>query len=157
MTASVYWYICARAAYPSPIPVAAGDQREFNRRSANAIAGLSKSRHGVGDLLARPIVKAIGDHLLCDGSAVGRTDFPQLFAEIGTEWGVGNGTTTFNLPNLIGTDLPVPATAPPQVIEDGSVSTGETIVEPVSPGETGGTTGGNVNPGKRYRGEVALP
>lgn len=38
---------------------------------------------------------------LCDGSAVGRADYPQLFAAISTYWGVGNGSTTFNLPNLV--------------------------------------------------------
>jgi len=39
--------------------------------------------------------------LLCDGGAVSRTDYPLLFASLGTRYGAGNGTTTFNLPNLI--------------------------------------------------------
>lgn len=39
--------------------------------------------------------------LMCDGGAVLRTDYPLLFAAIGTRYGAGNGTTTFNLPNLI--------------------------------------------------------
>lgn len=38
--------------------------------------------------------------LLCDGSAVSRTDYAALFAVIGTTYGSGNGSTTFNLPNL---------------------------------------------------------
>lgn len=38
--------------------------------------------------------------LLCDGSAVSRTDYAALFAVIGTTYGAGNGSTTFNLPNL---------------------------------------------------------
>ena len=38
--------------------------------------------------------------LLCDGSAVSRTTYADLFAVIGTTFGVGNGSTTFNLPNL---------------------------------------------------------
>ena len=42
------------------------------------------------------------NHLLCDGSAVSRTTFAGLFAVIGTTYGAGNGSTTFNLPNLIG-------------------------------------------------------
>lgn len=41
-------------------------------------------------------------HLLCDGSAVSRTTYAELFATIGTTYGVGNGSTTFNLPNLKG-------------------------------------------------------
>ena len=39
--------------------------------------------------------------LLCDGSAVSRTDYAALFAVIGTTYGTGDGSTTFNLPNLV--------------------------------------------------------
>lgn len=35
-----------------------------------------------------------------DGSAVSRATYSNLFAAIGTIWGVGNGTTTFNLPGM---------------------------------------------------------
>lgn len=38
--------------------------------------------------------------LVCDGSAVSRTTYADLFSAIGTTWGAGNGTTTFNLPDL---------------------------------------------------------
>jgi len=37
--------------------------------------------------------------LLCDGSAVSRATYAALFAVIGTTWGSGNGTTTFNIPD----------------------------------------------------------
>lgn len=37
--------------------------------------------------------------LLCDGTAVSRTTYSALFAAIGTTWGAGNGSTTFNLPD----------------------------------------------------------
>lgn len=40
-------------------------------------------------------------YLICNGSAVSRTAFPDLFNAIGTAYGIGDGTTTFNLPNLI--------------------------------------------------------
>lgn len=40
--------------------------------------------------------------LLCDGSAVSRTTYATLFAAIGTTWGNGDGSTTFNLPDLRG-------------------------------------------------------
>ena len=40
-------------------------------------------------------------YLLCNGSAVSRTTYADLFAAIGTTYGAGNGSTTFNLPNLI--------------------------------------------------------
>ena len=38
--------------------------------------------------------------LLCDGSAVDRTLYAALFNVIGTTYGSGNSSTTFNLPNL---------------------------------------------------------
>lgn len=40
--------------------------------------------------------------LMCNGAAVSRTDYATLFAAIGTTWGAGNGSTTFNLPDLRG-------------------------------------------------------
>ena len=39
--------------------------------------------------------------LLCDGSAVSRTNYAKLFSAIGTIYGEGDGSTTFVLPNLI--------------------------------------------------------
>ena len=38
--------------------------------------------------------------LACDGSAVSRTDYADLFAAIGTTFGPGDGISTFNLPGL---------------------------------------------------------
>jgi microcystin-dependent protein len=40
--------------------------------------------------------------LLCDGSAVSRTTYAALFAVVSTTYGVGNGTTTFNVPDCTG-------------------------------------------------------
>ena len=40
--------------------------------------------------------------LACDGSAVSRTTYARLFAAVGTTWGPGNGSTTFNVPDLRG-------------------------------------------------------
>lgn len=39
--------------------------------------------------------------LLCDGSAVNRSVYAALFAIISTTYGAGDGSTTFNLPNLV--------------------------------------------------------
>ena len=41
-------------------------------------------------------------YLFCNGQAVSRTDYSRLFSVIGTIYGAGNGTGTFNLPNLQG-------------------------------------------------------
>ena len=39
--------------------------------------------------------------LICDGSAISRTTYSALFSAIGTTFGSGDGSTTFNLPDLI--------------------------------------------------------
>jgi hypothetical protein len=40
-----------------------------------------------------------GNSLECNGTEISRTTYARLFAKIGTTYGVGNGSTTFNLPN----------------------------------------------------------
>lgn len=40
--------------------------------------------------------------LLCDGSAVSRATYSDLFTAISTTFGAGNGSTTFNLPDIRG-------------------------------------------------------
>lgn len=48
-------------------------------------------------------ISAIPDGwFLCDGSAISRTTYDALFAVIGVTWGIGDGSSTFNLPNLLG-------------------------------------------------------
>jgi len=41
-------------------------------------------------------------YLECDGAAVSRTTYAALFAVIGTAWGAGDGSTTFNVPEMRG-------------------------------------------------------
>jgi len=40
-------------------------------------------------------------YLACDGSAISRSAYARLFSVIGTTWGIGDGSVTFNLPNLM--------------------------------------------------------
>lgn len=54
----------------------------------------------VGTIVAYGGTTAPDGWLLCDGSAVSRSEYPQLFAVIGTAFGAGDGSTTFNVPNL---------------------------------------------------------
>jgi hypothetical protein len=44
-------------------------------------------------------------YLLCDGSAISRSTYARLFGVISTTFGVGDGTTTFNIPNFTGAFL----------------------------------------------------
>jgi microcystin-dependent protein len=39
--------------------------------------------------------------MMCDGAAVSRADFAALYAVVGDIYGAGDGSTTFNLPNLL--------------------------------------------------------
>lgn len=41
-------------------------------------------------------------YLVCNGSAVSRSTYSELFNVIGTTYGAGDGNTTFNLPNMSG-------------------------------------------------------
>ena len=55
-----------------------------------------------GSLMAYAASSAPTGWLLCDGSAVSRTTYATLYAVIGTTWGAGDTTTTFNVPDLRG-------------------------------------------------------
>ncbi|NJB67208.1 phage-related tail fiber protein [Desulfobaculum xiamenense] len=56
----------------------------------------------VGAIIAVATATAPKHHLKCNGAAVGRTTYANLFAAIGTRFGAGDGSTTFNLPDLRG-------------------------------------------------------
>lgn len=46
-----------------------------------------------------PGAPAPGGFLMCDGSAVSRTTYADLFAKVGVMYGAGDGFATFNVPN----------------------------------------------------------
>ena len=52
-----------------------------------------------GSIVMWPTSSAPSSYLSCDGTAVSRTTYAALFAVIGTTFGIGDGSTTFNLPN----------------------------------------------------------
>ena len=66
-------------------------------------------------------------YFLCDGSAISRTTYAALFTIVGTTHGAGNGSSTFNIPDLRD-----------KFILGASNSTGDTTYPGVSPGATGG-------------------
>lgn len=141
----LYVFIATKTTADVALPTQARDQSEYNRRVKNAFVAQNGGKLIVGDLKLRPNGNAIPNHLLCDGSAVSRTSFPELFRFLGTSEGAGDGVTTFNLPNYLGAPIEVPATAPIQTVsENGTVDSGVTVTEPTEPGETGGTEDGNI-------------
>jgi len=57
------------------------------------------------DVIAGTVIDYAGGtvpagYLLCNGQAVSRTTFPDLFLALGTTWGAGDGVNTFNVPDL---------------------------------------------------------
>lgn len=61
--------------------------------------GTTPSTVSVGVIMAWPMSTVPAGWLECDGSAISRTTYAALFGVVGTSYGPGNGTTTFNLPN----------------------------------------------------------
>lgn len=75
-------------------------------RSAAGIMSFTGILRGNGTVAAGFIsdfggANAPAGWLVCDGQAVSRTTYADLFAAIGTTWGAGDGSTTFNVPPLI--------------------------------------------------------
>lgn len=56
----------------------------------------------IGAIFTFPMATAPTGYLVCDGSAVSRTTYADLFAVLGTAYGNGDGSTTFNLPDYRG-------------------------------------------------------
>lgn len=67
-------------------------------------AHLNQSSGGrfVGELFYYAGNTAPANTMFCDGSAISRTTYADLFAVIGTKYGTGDGSTTFNLPDFRG-------------------------------------------------------
>ena len=60
------------------------------------------NRSEVGKIQPWGKATAPAGYVLCDGAAISRTDYADLFAVISTTYGAGNGSTTFNVPDLKG-------------------------------------------------------
>lgn len=53
-------------------------------------------------MLGKSAIAGITGWLMCDNSAINRTTYADLYAVIATAFGVGNGSTTFNIPDFRG-------------------------------------------------------
>lgn len=72
---------------------------------SNNITGSAGTAGPAGHVIAFAGTSAPSGYLTCDGSAVSRSTYSALFSAIGTTWGAGDGSTTFNLPDLRGAFL----------------------------------------------------
>ena len=76
-----------------------------NEKIETAMQNSGGEKIPIGTIFEFPtddITKLPTGYLFCDGSAVSRTTYADLFAVIGTTWGSGDGSTTFNLPSKEG-------------------------------------------------------
>ena len=68
----------------------------------NAVAANRGAENPIATILAYAGSEAPDGYLLCRGQAVSRTTYSLLFNAIGTQYGSGDGSTTFNIPDLQG-------------------------------------------------------
>ncbi|WP_456723063.1 phage tail protein [Bradyrhizobium sp. USDA 4350] len=72
-------------------------------RSAAGVMAYAGSLIGgkeIGEIFDYAGTTAPAGSMPCDGTALPRATYPTLFQRIGTTWGAGDGSTTFNIPNL---------------------------------------------------------
>jgi microcystin-dependent protein len=101
---------------PDAIPAGVFEMEDPNKNASPEINVRSPWKFGASavtqeliDLIVPPgVVWEFGGttaptgFLMCDGAAVSRTTYAALFAVIGETFGVGDGSTTFNVPNREG-------------------------------------------------------
>lgn len=79
-----------------------GANEGIAQEQVEGLADLIGSVAPSGAIHMWPTNSAPTGFLLCDGTAVSRATYADLFAVIGETYGAGNGSTTFNLPNFKG-------------------------------------------------------
>jgi len=82
-----------------PVSIYNGGTGATTAEGARINLGLGTFLVPTGSLIMWPSVTVPTDWKLCNGDAISRTTFATLFSLLGTTFGVGDGTTTFNLPN----------------------------------------------------------
>jgi microcystin-dependent protein len=92
---SDYYCITSDVAVDS-MPQFTGSMNQYRRNLTNAVVGMT------GEIRIWSTITAPLGWILCDGTAISRTTYSALFNVIGTTFGVGDTTTTFNLPDLGG-------------------------------------------------------
>lgn len=107
-------------------------QDQLNQQNASVQASIAALQAAIialsgliptGGILPYGKATAPTGFLLCDGAAVSRTTYAALYAVIGTGFGAGDGSTTFNVPDF-GYRIPVGNTTGHGVNENASGSAG---------------------------------
>jgi microcystin-dependent protein len=90
-----------QATFPNIDGPVTGTPAQLNALAAGAAIGLVP----IGGMViwptaTLPVAATYGTYGWCNGQAVSRTTYATLFGLLGTTWGSGDGSTTFNLPDL---------------------------------------------------------
>lgn len=112
-------------------------------------AAIQEALHQTGDFKATAVSVAPTGWLLCDGAAVSRATYAALFTAISTTYGAGDGSTTFNLPDLRGrVPVGVDGTAARLTASDALGQSGgaekHTLTTAEIPAHTHGYSGANI-------------
>jgi len=83
-----------------PVSIANGGTGATTANGAKINLGLGTFLVPTGSLIMWPSNTIPSDWKLCDGAAVSRVTYATLFSLLGTAFGAGDGSTTFNLPNF---------------------------------------------------------
>jgi len=90
---------------PYPVPADAPDGPAQIQALAEAVEGVGANPSGlllIGEVRFVALIATPAGWLPCDGAAVSRTTYAKLFTAIGAAYGAGDGTATFNVPDLRG-------------------------------------------------------
>lgn len=148
----LFAYICTAQTADPYVPSAAPNLAVFSRDVSDALYALQGGYRRVGQISFYPLQRAVPFHLLCNGQEVPKAAFPELYAYLLDFMGTPTDPANFVLPNYIGAALTGAATAAPETVQGGTVTS-----ETPSPGT--GDSGGSVDPavpsGARFRKIVA--
>ena len=85
------------------LPAADGNSGEFLKTDGSGALSFGTPQSvPTGAVFCMAVASVPSGYLECNGAAVSRTTFATLFAVIGEQYGAGNGSSTFNLPDLRG-------------------------------------------------------
>jgi microcystin-dependent protein len=96
--------------------------RFFNSSGAQKAVTASSVELPAGTVMDFAGAAAPTGWVVCDGSAISRTTYSALFSVIGTTYGVGDGSTTFNVPDARGRASVAPDSGAGRVTTDNTLA-----------------------------------
>lgn len=88
------------ASGPTTLTIGTVADGEYLKRSGSTLVSAAPAVVLPGSIIMAGFAGTPSGYLTCDGTAVSRSTYADLFSAIGTVWGAGDGSTTFNVPDL---------------------------------------------------------